>query len=127
MKCNEYFAECQRLAEEAVELAMQDRYLKASELDASDVYDFVAELVDGHGWVIYTHHALDVLQCTNNDNELFQYGDLSGIDCASEVYTRLAYWAMQADVLQELDAALQDAIEAEEEAEEEEGGEEDDS
>lgn len=115
MKCNEYFAECQRLAEEAVELAMQSRSLKASELDASDIDEFIFELVDGHEWIIYTRHALNILQHTNNDNTLFEVGDLSEVDSASSVYTSLAFWAMREDVLERLDAALQNAIDAEEE------------
>ena len=120
MNYNEYFAECQSLATEAVELAMQSRDLKASELDVSDVYDFVFELVDGHEWIIYTHHSLNLLQHTNNDDVLFEVGDLSGVDSASSVYTSLAFWAMREDVLQELDCALQVVIEAEEEEEVEE-------
>lgn len=125
MNYSEYFTECQRLAGDAVELAMQSCSLKASELDVFDVYDFVYELVDGHEWIIYTHHALNILQHTPNDDALFEVGDLSGVDSASSVYTNLASWAMREDVLQELDAALQKAIDAEEEEEEEE--EEDDS
>lgn len=126
MNYSEYFTECQRLAEDAVELAMQSLYLKASELDASDAWDFVFELVDGHAWIIYTHLALSLLQHTSNEDALFEVGDLSEVDSASSVYTQLAFWAMRADVLQELDAALQQAIDAEEEEEEEEE-EEDDS
>jgi hypothetical protein len=98
--------------------------IKAGE---DDVMDLIHEEVDGSWWVIYTHAALAVLQHSRNDDAGFDsMGSdfLAGCTSMAEVYTRAAYFALEADVIEWLnergDVNDPDSFREEEEEEEEE-------
>lgn len=64
-----------------------------------DVGDVLHETIDGHGWVIYTRKALEMLMHTSSDDCVFDEGN--GLDdCGSmaEAYSRAAFFALRADV-----------------------------
>ena len=65
--------------------------------------DVLHETIDGHQWVIYTHHARTVLQMSDNDEAVFDglwHQEWSGW---GEAFTRGAFFAMYEDVAEELD------------------------
>lgn len=65
----------------------------------------VHETCDGSARVIYTSQALDVLRWTDSDDAYlddFGAGALADVSSASEVYTRLAFYALRADVSEAL-------------------------
>lgn len=78
--------------------------------------EMLFETIDGHQWVIYCAYNLPVLQLSDNaeymiDNfgedsvaDSFKRGGLSGL------HTALAFWAMYADVQEEIQG-ITDAIE----------------
>ena len=114
----EYFADVLAIAEEAIQ----------AEHEGGDLNDVVHENVDSSQWVIYTFRAKKVLEFSSNDDAAFEeMGNdaLSGCDSYSDVCTRLAYFAMCADV-NDVVASDRDEIEErlglnkEEEEEEEE-------
>lgn len=73
--------------------------------DGEDPSDVLHEEVDGSYWVIYTHAAIAVLAHSRNDDEVFeQMGSdaLTGCNSMAEVYTIAAFYAMRADVVEEL-------------------------
>ena len=85
-----------------------------------DRHDATWEAVDGSAWVIYTAGNLGVLRATRNDDAAWENGEgVDGCSSSSEVYTRMAFYALLADV----EAEVSD--EACEEPEEPEDGEED--
>jgi hypothetical protein len=78
-----------------------------------DVEDVIHETIDSHGWVIYTYKAIQVMQHTDHDDAIEEYGEISMEGGWSGLVSRAAYAALAADV--------RDAIaELEEEEEEEE-------
>lgn len=83
----EYWSEVRELAVETLTLP------------ADEQMDWLHETIDGHEFVIYTAKALCVLMHTNNDDEVFESGDLADCKNSTAVYSRMAYFAMVADVL----------------------------
>ncbi len=63
-------------------------------------YDNLLECIDSHEYIIYTDKALCVLMHTKSDSAVFEDFNLNGCQDASEVYTRMAFHAMLADVLE---------------------------
>jgi len=67
------------------------------------------ETIDGHQWVIYCAYNLPVLQYSRNA----EYADEQGLigehpleNGLNSFHTTLAYWAMYADVQEQLESAL---------------------
>lgn len=83
----------------------------------TDRDDVLHETIDGHEWVIYHGKALcNVLAHTTSDDAAFdEMGDDVLHDCASagEVYSRLAFFALRADVAEKLADIPEDADEDE--------------
>jgi hypothetical protein len=74
-----------------------------------------SEQVDDNYWVIYTHAAHKVWIYSPNENAVFDDGDgLEGCDCMSEALTRMAFYAMLADVQARI-AEMEEAAEDEDE------------
>jgi hypothetical protein len=84
----------------------------------TDVYDRIHEECDGSFWVIYTHAAMATLRHSPNDDAIFEDGNgIEGATSMSDVYTRAAFWALQADITEkvtELQAELEEATAEEE-------------
>jgi hypothetical protein len=65
----------------------------------ADENDAIHEAIDGNYWLIYTHAILKVLQYTENDDALWDVGaELGDTESSTDVYGRIAYYAMSADV-----------------------------
>ena len=84
----DYFNEVAAIAQEA----------KEAEREGDDPFDFIHESVDGSRWVIYTHLARKVLEYSDNEDAVFDGGDLRDAQSMSDVFTRAAYFAMLQDV-----------------------------
>ena len=106
--------------QEVQDLARQIRD-EAREYD-SDVEDVLHETVDGHRWVIYTHLAMGVMQYTDHENAIEDYGPPSMEGGWAAHVSRAAYAALAADVR----AALSDLEDEDEDEENEEVEEEED-
>ena len=123
----QYWNEVNSLAQIIAEEAMQQ-----SDNDRSDAEELINdsllhETVGKHQWIIYNCYNLDVYQHSDNSSYMMDnFGDeeagtilkdkgLDGLHCA------LAYWALYADVQENISDALDDVennIEEEEETEE---------
>jgi hypothetical protein len=69
--------------------------------EGEDEGDALHERIDQSDWIIYTAHSLAVLNHTESDDAAFdEMGStsLEGCESTAEVYTRLAFYAMRADV-----------------------------
>ena len=73
--------------------------------EITDLPGALHEAIDGNYYVIYTHANLQCLAATSNDDAAFEdigADVLAGCNSAAEVYARLAYYAMRADVVEAL-------------------------
>lgn len=79
---------------------------KEGEFDDADGCDtYIRESLDGDGWVIYTHKAKFVLLCSENSGAYFdQFGDDGAATDGDIEWSRLAYCALEADVMEQLAA-----------------------
>ena len=67
--------------------------------DAGEYFDALHEALDGHGWVIYTYQARQVIAHSRNpDYMMDEFGADAGGDMFDE---RRAYWAMYADIMEQ--------------------------
>ena len=104
------------LVREAMEQSDNDR--DAAEELIND--SLLHETIDGHQWVIYCAHNLSVLQYSHNDEYMLDnLGEDSAVEALKSgglagLHTALAYWAMYADVQEQLESAL-DEYEAKQE------------
>ena len=74
------------------------------------------EQVDGCYWVIYTHAAHKVYLYSPNEDAIFDDGEgLAGCESMAEALTRMAFYAMLADVQARI-AEMEDAAAEAEEA-----------
>jgi hypothetical protein len=74
---------------------------EAHALPEDERADFVAESVDGNHYVIYTYANAECLVASENEDAAFEEmgsNAVGGCDSYSAVMTRLAYFAMLADV-----------------------------
>jgi hypothetical protein len=77
--------------------------------------EYAEQDVDGTDYVIYTHKQLTVLRFTQNDDAYEEiYGGVEHVD-----QTQIVYWAMLADVMEEIESILPEE-DSEEETEDEE-------
>lgn len=80
--------------------------------------------VDGNYWVIYTHAARKTLLFSDNEDAYFDDFGYDLDTTAGIPYSKLAYFAMRADVEEKLSALIDEQIEKWEAEEDEEEGEE---
>jgi hypothetical protein len=96
--------------------------------DREELGDRLHESIDGSHWIIYTYANLQVLCWTSNDDAYQEITDeIDGSKGASHVYQTVAFWAMMADVREQLgdeDDLFADEEDEEEDEEEEEEEEE---
>ncbi len=100
----EYWDDVRQIAKDAIGTHPGDE-------EGQDTY--VHESVDGSQWVIYTRRNLYVLLFTDHDDAYEDIGEIPTKDGASGVYQFLAFFAMRADVVDELER-LRDEVEDEE-------------
>lgn len=68
-----------------------------------EVYDTACEFVDGHEFIIYCHNNIDVLKHTQNEDAYFDaMGNSVKAESTAQVLTKLAYFAMLQDVMEQI-------------------------
>jgi hypothetical protein len=98
----EYWTEVDRLAEE---LSSTPEELEES-YGSDDAYEILNQMIDSHEFIIYTAKALKVMEYTDNDDAYFEeMGGPPQVDSFSSLLPPLAYFAMQADVLNRMSRA----------------------
>lgn len=83
-----YWTEIRELAETVAKEARER---------GADVYDVLHETIDGHGWVIYTYSAEQVMHHTSSEDAMWEDGTPEA-GSWSELVARAAYYAMRQDV-----------------------------
>ncbi len=118
-----YWSTVNSIAQDAIdeyEITSQEKF----DLDHDSLYQYVTESVDGSYWVIHCEASRRCLEFTNNENELTDQGmELNTSNGVPDIFTQLAYFAMQADVWDKLGDIYDDLppYEDDEEEEDEEG------
>lgn len=82
---------------------------------ADDPLEYVREAVDGSRWTFLHYGAQKVLQYSNNRDAAFEElgrEALAGVDSCGELFPRLAFWAMERDVLDAMPEPSPDGEEA---------------
>lgn len=101
---HEYWKEIDSLAGDIVAELRDELADDDEEIDASDAYERVQEMVDGHEWIIYCAYNLDVINHSDNPDA---WEDL-GTDYAGQIirdqgldalHAYIACLAMQADLM----------------------------
>lgn len=109
---SQYWTEVSSLAEIIAEEAMQQA--DNNRVDAEELINdsLLHETIDQHEWIIYNTYNLDVYQISDNSD---YYLDNFGTEDAGEtlknsglsgLHTALAFWALYADVQEEISDAL---------------------
>jgi hypothetical protein len=72
--------------------------------DRDAAYEWIEQTIDGHHDIIYTACAMEVLAQSRNDSAYFdELGTADGAVTDSGIeWSKLAFWALRADVLEEL-------------------------
>jgi hypothetical protein len=71
--------------------------------DSEGAMDWLHDTIDGHHDVIYTHAAMEVCRQSRNDQAYFdQFGSDGAVDESGIQWSKLAYCALEADVLEEI-------------------------
>jgi hypothetical protein len=133
---NEYWEEvrdtAQNIVDEVTAEVLENHGIKSSKLDhlyrenvaawRDEIYETIFdsrlhETIDGHQWVIYTYYNLQVLQHTNNAE--YMIDNFGGESAASAIengidslHCAMAYWAMYADVAEQIDTVLDERVAA---------------
>ena len=112
-----YYQECQSIADSIAKECIEES--EGNRSDAEDlVHDKLHEAIDGHQWVIYYHGNEAILSITSNEDaweECYSAEDIGrtviekGMRGARTVQ---AFFAMEADVREYLDEAMDEALEA---------------
>lgn len=82
---------------------------------ADDPMEYVHEAVDVSRWTFIHYGAQKVLQYSNNRDAAFEEvgrDALAGVESCGELFPRLAFWAMQRDVLDAMPEPSPDGEEA---------------
>ena len=119
---SQYYEEIRSIASYMAEEALSDNDWDrdAAEEDIND--SRLHETIDGHQWVIYTAYNLDVIRHSDNSDA---YVDNFGADDAGHIikdrgidglHAVMAYCAMEQDVRDILDDALDESMEEHEKA-----------
>lgn len=98
-----YWAHVRDLAEDIAGMG-RDGEFGEGEPAREKMLEYVHETVDGDGWVIYTAKAQAVCLVSDNDGAYADnYGSEGIIDDSGIAWSRLAYAALEADVMGHLD------------------------
>ena len=90
-----YQAELERIALDAVKEAVATGY---------DANDIASETISGHEWVIYTSQAQQVLEESNSTYEAYELVSECMPKLYSEFISQMAYWCMERDVQERIEA-----------------------
>ena len=113
----EYWKEIKSLAEQIAEETMENNDNDREEAEEAINDHVLHETIDSHQWVIYYCYNLQVMNHSNNsdymvDNFGSEYaGDILKESSIENLHTAIAFWAMDADVQEYLEDAL-DALES---------------
>lgn len=112
--CREYWAEIKSIAAALVKESMadNDNDKEAAIYNIND--NRLHETIDGHAWIIYCSYNLEVL--SHSDNEGYMSSNFGGKSLAAALdeggyrglNTALAFWAMYADVQDDMETAWSD-------------------
>lgn len=91
----DYQAELERIALDAV---------KESVVTGYDARDIANEIIGGHEWVIYTYQAQQVLDESNSTDEAYELVSECMPKLYSEFICQMAYWCMERDVQEHIEA-----------------------
>ena len=91
----DYQAELERIALDAVKEAVETGY---------DEQDIARETISGHEWVIYTSQAQQVLEESNSTDEAYELVSECMPKLYSEFICQMAYWCMERDVQEYIEA-----------------------
>ena len=91
----DYQAELERIALDTVKEAVATGY---------DARDIASEVIGGHEWVIYTHQAQQVLDESNSTDEAYELVSECMPKLYSEFISQMAYWCMERDVQERIEA-----------------------
>ena len=112
MNTLEYIEEIKGIAANLVCEAMQTSDNDREEAEELINDSFLHETIDGHQWVIYYSYNNDVIENSQNDEyyrEIYDnesIGQIVADKGLDDLKTVIAYWAMYADVQEELEAAF---------------------
>ena len=91
----DYQAELERIALDAVKEAVATGY---------DAKDIASEVIGGHEWVIYPSQAQQVLDKSNSADEAYELVSECMPKLYSEFICQMAYWCMEMDVQEHIEA-----------------------
>lgn len=94
----DYYSDIKEMAEEYM------KEIENNEYDSpEDFRERLEQDIDGNQWVIYTHQAQVVMLVSENSDAFFDEG-MGPLECEDSVdWSKLAYFAVLADVKEELD------------------------
>lgn len=95
MSETEYWADVRGYAKEALRMIREE---------GRDEFDVLHELVDGSEWIIYNARAVRVLVYSPNEDEVEHQDEIVRGKGIWAIFTQAAFWAMYADVRDELEA-----------------------
>lgn len=94
----QYANECSDIARELVD---------ECNADEEQMQDRLHETIDGHQWIIYTFHNMQVLQHSKNEDAYFDdFGTLTA-ESFSDAMVKMAFAAFMRDVQEEIPEALE--------------------
>ena len=91
----DYQDEVKRIALDAV---------KESVVTGYDARDIANEIIGDHEWVIYTYQAQQVLDKSNSTDEAYELVSENMPKLYSEFICLMAYWCMERDVQEHIEA-----------------------
>ena len=118
MNSQQYWKEVTDTAEWLVKQAMTEYGDKNDREAAEEVINdhLLHETIDGHQWVIYYTYSLDVMKYSGNTDYLVENfgaedaGTILAEGGTESLHQAIAFWAMYADVQEELEQAFDDYI-----------------
>lgn len=105
-----YWETVESIGREAIEEAKNfaSDFENAREMVDTNIH----ESCDGCAWVIYTAGAIQTLIHSDNEDAIFEVGaDTSAWESFSMAVTQMAYWALQADVMERMPDEWEEALE----------------
>ena len=91
----DYQAELEKIALDAVKEAVATGY---------DEYDIALDIINGHEWVICAYNAQQVLDKSNSTDEAYELVSECMPKLYSEFICQMAYWCMEMDVQERIEA-----------------------
>jgi hypothetical protein len=116
----DYFDDVRGVAED-----LKERLAEGEFSDRDDFTQAIDEAVDGHGRIVYTGQALECLRYSENDGAYAdEFGEDGIVEGGSIMWSRLAYSAFRANIIERLESLgidVNDPIPEEEDEDEPDG------